>query len=217
MKAVFFDLDGTLVESLPGLTTTLNLTIGELGKEPYSEAKVRTFIGDGLWMLLRRALSEEEYSDQQITALQPVFQAYYKTEWEKGTIPFSGIRDLLNTLSEKEITLGVLSNKMHNYTVEITESLFSRDLIPLIYGQREGIPKKPDPSSLIEMCNEVNLSPKDVVYVGDSTVDLEVALNAKTAGIGVTWGYHDKRALQPYDLPLVDTVKELSQALTDRI
>ena len=83
MKAVFFDLDGTLVESLPGLTEALNRTLADLNKEPLAPSTVRTYIGNGLWMLIRRALSETEFSDKQVTELQSRFMQHYKNTWRR--------------------------------------------------------------------------------------------------------------------------------------
>lgn len=213
MKAVIFDLDGTLVESLAGLTEALNLTLDELGRERLPATTVRGFIGDGLWMLIRRALPEEEFSAEAITELQANFQGHYARVWREGTEIFSGIPELLKELKERGVLLGVLSNKKHPFTVEIVEALFSRELMPLIYGQRDEIPKKPDPTALISICEEIQCLPEDVCYIGDSTVDLETAQGAGTAGIGVCWGYHDKDRLRDYDFPLCDSVEELRHLL----
>ncbi len=213
MKAVFFDLDGTLVESLPGITEALNRVFDELGRERLSEFTVRGYVGDGLWKLVRRALPENQFSNKIISELLFSFQTHYADVWREKTEIFDGIPELLGALKNKGIQLGILSNKQHPFTVEIVEALFGRELIPLIYGQREGIPIKPDPTALIAMCDEAGLSPNEIVYVGDSTIDLETAKGAGTQGIGVTWGYHDKEHLQGFDFPLCDSASELHIAL----
>jgi len=213
MKAVFFDLDGTLVESLPGLTEALNRTLADLNKEPLAPSTVRTYIGNGLWMLIRRALSETEFSDKQVTELQSRFMQHYKNTWRAGTVPFDGIKDLIVDLSQTGFTLGVLSNKTHHFTVAITEDLFGQRLIPHICGQKDNVAKKPDPASLIQLCEQAQVTPADTVLVGDSTVDLETAINAKTKAIGATWGYHNAAALEKYKLPLATTVDELRSLL----
>jgi len=214
MKAVVFDLDGTLVESLPGLTDALNLTLADLGLEAHSEAQVRTYIGDGLRMLLRRALDKTTFPDDTLSEIQETFEKHYAVVWRAGTTPYEGVMEMLESLKKKGLQLGVLSNKMHPFTVEIVEALFGRELLPLIYGQRVGIPKKPDPTALISICEEISLTPSDVMYVGDSTVDLETSKGAGTLGIGVTWGYHDKERLVPYGFPLYDSVEELRERLS---
>lgn len=216
MKAVFFDLDGTLVESLPGLTEALNRTLKDLDKKPLPVSTVRTYIGNGLWMLIRRALSKKEFSDNQITELQSQFQNHYKNSWRSGTNPFDGIKDLITDLSHAGFTLGVLSNKTHHFTVEITEDLFGRNLIPHICGQIDGVPRKPDPTSLLQLCEEARVTPVETAFVGDSTVDLETAINAGTKAVGVTWGYHNSSSLEKYNLPLAHTIDELRLLLTDQ-
>ena len=211
MKAAIFDLDGTLVESLPGLTTALNQLLADLDLPPQTEAQVRSYIGDGQWMLIRRALPD--FSKEQIDDLQPAFQKHYQTAWPTGTVIFDGVREMLHELKTAGVQLGVLSNKKHPFTVEIVETLFGRELIPLIYGQREGIPIKPDPSALIAISEETGISPSEICYIGDSTIDLVTAQGAKTQGLGVTWGYHDRPHLERYGFPLCDTVGELRAAL----
>ncbi len=215
MKAVIFDLDGTLVESLPGLTTALNALLADLSRPAKTAEQVRSYIGDGQWMLIRRALPD--LSDGEIDALQAPFQAHYQQAWPTGTEIFAGISEMLVALQAAGVQLGVLSNKKHPFTVEIVEQLFGRDLIPLIYGQREGIPKKPDPAALLAICEETGLAPMEVCYVGDSTVDLLTAQGAGTRGVGVTWGYHDAPRLEEYGFPLCVTVAALHQTLLAEI
>jgi len=164
-------------------------------------------------MLIRRALSETEFSDKQVTELQSRFMQHYKNTWRAGTVPFDGIKDLIVDLSQTGFTLGVLSNKTHHFTVAITEDLFGQRLIPHICGQKDNVAKKPDPASLIQLCEQAQVTPADTVLVGDSTVDLETAINAKTKAIGVTWGYHNAAALEKYKLPLATTVDELRSLL----
>ena len=213
MKAVIFDLDGTLVESLPGLTDALNRLLTDLGRPTEPASVVRSYIGDGQWMLIRRALPTEEFSDTQIDELQAPFQRHYTEAWPEGTVIYEGLMPMLQQLHEKGVQLGVLSNKKHPFTVEIVEHLFGRELMPLIYGQRDGITKKPDPAALISICEETGIPASEVCYIGDSTVDLETAKSAGTKAIGVTWGYHDKPRLEPYGFPLCDSVADLQDVL----
>lgn len=215
MKAAIFDLDGTLIESLSGIAASLNETRKTRGLSEYPESVVRSFIGDGQWVLLRRAY-EDTFSDGDISEIEKEFSTYYKDYWRSRTIVFDGIREMLQKLSGKGVKLGVLSNKKHPFTVEITEELFGRELLPLIYGQRDGIPKKPEAAALLSVCEEIGLAREEVVYIGDSTVDLEVAKNAGTQCVGVTWGYHDPERLTPYGYQLCATVKELEQTLLDK-
>jgi len=213
MKAAIFDLDGTLVESLPGLTEALNRLLTDLRRAPKTDLQVRSYIGDGQWMLIRRALPTDEFSDVDIDALQDKFSAHYKDAWPEGTVIFDGILEMLHILQDKGIKLGVLSNKKHPFTVEIVEHLFGRQLMPLIYGQRDGIAKKPDPAALLSIAEEIKVSITDICYIGDSTIDLETAKSAGSTGIGVAWGYHDKDRLTSYGFPVASNVEELKQML----
>lgn len=213
MKAVFFDLDGTLVDSLPGLTEALNRTLAELHQAPLPQSTVKAYVGDGLWMLLRRALAPKEFPDSQISDLQNPFERYYSDTWRTGTIAYSGIQSLISDLAQSGITLGVLSNKPHQFTVSITEDLFGRDRIPHIHGQKEGVAKKPNPDALLQLCKDAGTPPSECIFVGDSTIDLECAANANTHAIGVTWGYHSDTDLMKYNQPLASTADGLRRLL----
>jgi len=215
-KAVIFDLDGTLVESLPGITEALNLTFAEYQLAPRDQAEVRDYIGDGLWVMLRRAMNAEQtsqYDDAFIDEMQEPFQKHYHQVWKQGTYVFEGVSELICSLNERGVVVGVLSNKKHDATVDVVEFLFGRDQVSVIYGQRDGVAKKPDPAPLLALCEELQLSPNEVCYVGDSTIDLETAKGAGTQGVGVTWGYHDRDRLVPFGYELCDDVASLKEVL----
>ena len=217
MKAAIFDLDGTLVDSLPGLAASLNHTLTSEGLPEIHLSTVRGYVGNGLWQLIRCAFPTSDYPDEAITRLRGTFEKHYAQVWQDTTTPFEGIIDLLHSLHANGVTLGVLSNKQHSFTQDIVSTLFGRDLMPVIYGQRDGIAKKPAPDALLAICQELTLSPTEVTFIGDSTVDLATAQAAKTKGAGVTWGYHDQSQLSPYGYPLCDTVTDLKTMLLSEV
>jgi len=212
MRALIFDLDGTLVESLPGIAGSLNRSLALLGLPQHTHEAVRGFIGDGAQKLVERALSG--MSRQDLTAeLLASFGKDYATTWPEGTRVYNGMHELLARLTAKGVPLAVLSNKPHAFTVEIVQRLFPEKTFAVTLGNREGLAHKPDPTGALEIASSLNLLPADCTLIGDSVIDLETAQNAGMTSIGVTWGYHDKARLHGAH-QLAETIAELDQFLS---
>lgn len=212
MNALIFDLDGTLVESLPGIAASLNRALALHGLPGHGHAAVRGFIGDGARMLVSRALSPGEAALHFESVLKS-FAADYAISWQDGTVPYRGIPGLLADLKSRKIPLAVLSNKPHPFTVGIVEKLFPPNTFTAILGNREGMPHKPDPTGALEIAATLGVSPENCILIGDSTMDLDTAKNAGMKSIAVTWGYHDRERLAAADL-IANSVKDLFSALT---
>lgn len=192
--ALLFDLDGTLVESLPGIAASLNRALALHGLPCHGEAAVRGFIGDGARMLVTRAMNPSEVALHFESVLR-CFGEDYAVSWPHGTFVYSGIPALLADLRARGIPLAVLSNKPHVFTTEIVGKLFPRDTFAAVLGNREGLPHKPDPAGALEIASMLGVLPENCVLVGDSTMDLETAHNAGMASIAVTWGYQNRERL----------------------
>lgn len=212
MKAIIFDLDGTLVESLPGIAASLNRALSMHGLPQHGHAAVRTYIGDGAKMLVQRATPKAS-TDETRASILKFFAEDYAVSWPCGTIVYPGIMEILAELCSKNIPLAVLSNKPHPFTVEIVEKLFPANTFTAIHGNREGLPHKPDPTGANEVAATLGLQPEDCTVVGDSTMDLDTAKNAGMKSIAVTWGYHDCEHLSYADA-IADNTTELAALLT---
>lgn len=193
-RCIIFDLDGTLVDSLPGIAHSLNHCLAAHGHATYPEDTVRGFVGDGLENLVRRAAAPAS-SDAEIAAMIATFKRHYAHAWQTGTIPYPGIPELLATLHAAGLRLAVLSNKTHAFTTEIAREIFPTIPFSSVLGQRDGTPHKPHPHGALEISREVNVPPHHCMVVGDATIDLETAANAGMEAISVTWGYHDTTRL----------------------
>jgi phosphoglycolate phosphatase len=192
--ALIFDLDGTLVESLPGIAASLNRALALHGLPGHGDAAVRGFIGDGARMLVTRALAPGEAAPHFESVLRS-FAQDYAVSWQKGTRPYEGITKLLADLCGRGVPLAVLSNKPHAFTTEIVAKLFPGITFTAVLGNREGLPHKPDPTGALEIAATLGVAPENCVLIGDSTMDLDTARNAGMASIAVTWGYHDSERL----------------------
>ena len=191
---ITFDLDGTLVESLPGIASALNSALTESKLPNHSVEDVRTFIGDGSFTLCERAVTDQP--EELIEQVHSAFLREYPKAWKNGTTVFAGIPELIRELKAMDCTLSVLSNKVHEFTVEMVEHFFPDQPFDLVLGQREGIAQKPDPSGVHELLGELGQSSSNSILIGDSTIDIITARNAGIKSMAVTWGYHDKSALQ---------------------
>ncbi len=214
MRALIFDLDGTLVESLPGIAASLNRALIQHGLPGQSHENVRSFIGDGAVKLVQRALATVSRIDLTDSILKH-FAADYAVSWPGGTSVYPGMLELLADLEARGIPLAVLSNKPHAFTVEIVEKLFPHTNFAVVLGNREPLPHKPDPAGALEIAKILGIAPEDCVIIGDSSMDLDTAKNAGMQSIAVTWGYHDHERLGGADV-IVETMKQLAAALSEK-
>lgn len=193
--AIIFDLDGTLIHSLPGLCASLNRVLEKNNLPIHPENTVRSFIGNGIHKLVQRAVPDD-FKQPSILALIDQMSQDYASTWKTGTRPYPGIVDALNKLTEKGIVLAVFSNKPHVFCREMTDCLFPDILFTSVIGQREGVPVKPDPTGAIDIAQSLGIPPEKITFLGDSTIDIITAKNAGMIDIAASWGYHDLPALE---------------------
>lgn len=206
IRAVIFDLDGTLVHSLPGLTASLNRVLENAGLPTHLETSVRNFIGNGIHKLIKRATPE----NHPIKDLVLQMSNDYAATWQQGTSPYPGIAETLNNLGKQGIAIAVFSNKPHAFCREMTNLLFPGIPFSAVIGQREGVPIKPDPTGALEITEILGIDPQEILFVGDSTIDITTARNASMIPVAVTWGYHDRLALEMENPPyLIHQIEQL--------
>lgn len=205
---LIFDLDGTLVDSLPGIEASLNRTMQVFKLPAHPPQAVRRFIGNGARMLVTRAAPGAD--EALIDALEEAFKADYDLTWVDGTRPYAGISNVLGELQSRGHHLAVLSNKPHPFTVAIVARLFPSVRFSAVVGQRPGIPHKPDPAGALEISRLIDVDPGFCTVIGDSTMDLETARHAGMRSVAVGWGYHDRdRLIEARPDAFVDEVEEL--------
>jgi phosphoglycolate phosphatase len=210
---LIFDLDGTLVDSLPGIASSLNRSLTTHGLPAHTVSAVRSFIGDGLLSLVQRAAPAGTLPDL-LDALVSHFKHDYALNWAHGTCVYPGISEMLTHLQLGHTPLAVLSNKTHAFTQAMTRAMFPDIDFSRVVGQQDGVPHKPDPTGALSIAAAFNLAPANCVFIGDSTVDLESAANAGMPAIAVAWGYHDRaRLLAAGATRLIDHPEQLPAAL----
>lgn len=193
-KAVIFDLDGTLLNTLDDLADSCNYVLAAKGYPTYPVIQYRKFVGNGAAILMTRihpaGTPQEELDD----SLEK-FTEYYSAHKDIKTAPYPGISELLNKLKAAGIHLCVLSNKPHEISCDIVRQYFGDDTFEIIMGKSPDYPVKPDPTSCNIILSQLNLEKNEVLYVGDSNVDMQTAKNAGLTKCGVCWGFRDEDEL----------------------
>lgn len=214
-KCVLFDLDGTLADTLESIALAGNKVLEMLGLMPQSTENYKYYAGDGADTLIRRALSAS--GDTQGLLFEKAMKEYrdiFKTDCIYKVKAFPGIHKMLSVLKCNQIKIGVISNKPHQQTFRVVEEIFGKDFFDIIVGQREGVPKKPNPASTLAAAKELGVNSIDCIYVGDTNVDMQTGLGAGMFTVGVLWGFRDKEELETYDpQAIISTPEELIQFL----
>ena len=198
-RAAIFDLDGTLLDTLGDLADSVNVALGESSYPQHTEQTICGFIGDGMEMLLRRAMPSGAADDSAALArCLASFKEHYGKHFANRTKPYEQVPELLASLREREIPLGILSNKPHGFTIKCAQTFFggSGELFSVVFGQRDGVPKKPDPAGALEAAGALGVAAEHCLYVGDSGVDMQTGLAAGMVPVGVAWGFRPVEELR---------------------
>ena len=194
--AVIFDLDGTLLNTLGDLRAATNHALEVRGLPPHSMEEIRQFIGNGIRLLICRAMPEGT-PEAEIDAALDDFKAYYAAHIHDRTVPYDGIPQLLTALRKRGIKVAVLSNKIDSASQQLIEYFFP-EKTDVVFGEHVGVPRKPDPTSCRMVMQQLGVQPEQVLYVGDSGTDMHSAKNAGLYAVGVTWGFRSKEVLLKY-------------------
>ena len=199
IRCCIFDLDGTLLNTLDALTYTTNLTLKEFGYGPVDPEHIKQFEGDGYRMQVKRALMNS--GDKELLHYEEALSAYTRLFAEHCLYhvrPYEGIPELLQKLKAQGIRIAVLSNKPHARTVENIEAVFGKGYFDIVAGQKDDVPKKPDPAGVNRILEEFGCKPEECLYFGDTNTDMQTGLNAKAHTVGVTWGFRDRAELEAF-------------------
>ncbi|MDO5547345.1 MAG: HAD-IIIA family hydrolase [Eubacteriales bacterium] len=191
--AVIFDLDGTLLNTLEDLRSAVNASLTLRDLPPRTTEEVQAFVGNGVRNLMKRALPQGT-SDGEINEALADFKSYYAAHLCDKTVPYDGIPELLKELKRRGIKVAVLSNKLDAASKQLMAHYFG-EIFDVVFGERAGIPRKPDPTSCNEIVQLLAVPKDQILYVGDSGVDMQTAKNAGLYAVGVMWGFRDRSVL----------------------
>lgn len=190
-----FDLDGTLVNSLEDLADSTNFALEKNGFKTCPICEYTHYVGDGVPMLLKRALKQKA-SEENVKILLKDFNDFYNTHYANKTRPYSGICELLVKLSHSGVKTAVLSNKPDNFVKIIVNTLMPDINFTRLQGKLDGVPKKPDPTALNSIIKSCGVTKDEVLYIGDSNVDVFTGKNAGVRVCGCVWGFRGREELE---------------------
>ncbi|MBN2466532.1 MAG: HAD family hydrolase [Deltaproteobacteria bacterium] len=194
-KAVIFDLDGTLLDSLEDIAESMNAVLKECGFPEHDPETYRDFIGEGIEQLVRQALPKSNRTDSMIERCVVAMRNEYEKRWTFTTRPYKGVLELIDELSTQGVRMAILSNKPDRFTKVITAVLLPSGRFDLVLGAKPDVPKKPDPLAALNIAALFNIQPQSVIFVGDSGIDMETAVSAGMYPVGVLWGFRPEDEL----------------------
>lgn len=209
-QLVIFDLDGTLLNTIADLAASTNYALSVNGFPTHETSAYNFFVGNGINKLFERALPEGAKTEENIRLVREAFLPYYDAHYTERSVPYPGIPELLAALRDKGLTLAVASNKYQSATEELISHFFPEIPFAMVLGQRNGVLPKPDPAIVRDILNFTNIPEEAVLYVGDSGVDMQTALNSGIDSVGVTWGFRPKEELEKFNPKhIVDRADEI--------
>jgi len=214
LRGIIFDLDGTLADTLAGIAGAMNRALAMVDMPAHPEAAYRDFVGEGIEILAERVLPAAARGDVTLrAALVSAYRLDYGAHLLDGVLPYPGIVELLDTLTARELPMGVLSNKPDGPTRAMVAALFPGRFRE-VRGQRDDTPRKPDPAAALAIAHVLGLPPAEIALIGDTQIDLETARRAGMRPLGVAWGFRPAAELAAHGVVVLNEPSDLLAHLT---
>ena len=196
IKLCIFDLDGTVLDTVHTIAYYGNYALSKHGIDPIEVKEYNYFAGNGAVNLIKRALRfRNALTDETFEKVFADYNAAYNADTSYLTAPFDGIVDTLDAMKTQGVKMAILSNKPHFATCGVIHSLFGEGYFDRVYGQREDVPIKPDPTAVYQIIHELQVKPEECLYIGDTGTDMKTGKNAGLRTVGVLWGFRGKEEL----------------------
>lgn len=214
-RLVIFDLDGTLLNTIADLANSTNFALAKLGFPTHEADKYNFMVGNGINKLFERALPQGEKTETNVLRVRKEFLPYYDSHNTDESRPYPGTTELLQHLQAAGIQIAVASNKYQTATTKLIAHYFPETHFIAILGQREGVNVKPDPAIVFDILKIAGVEKKDVLYIGDSGVDMQTATHAGVTACGVTWGFRPRTELEAFNPRYIaDSAAAIEQLLS---
>lgn len=194
-KAILFDLDGTLLDTLADLGNSMNRVLAEQGFPTHPLDAYRYFVGNGARKLVTRTLPEAQLNEATIGRNLRLFLQEYEQHWKDDTRSYAGVPEMLDALQTRDLKRIVFSNKPHDFVLLCVRELLSAWQFDAIIGQSDATPAKPDPTGALRIAKELDLTPADFLYLGDTGTDMQTAVAAGMFPVGALWGFREREEL----------------------
>ncbi len=213
-RAVLFDLDGTLLNTLQDIANSVNTVLARAGLPTHDIDAYRYFVGDGSYELARRVLPERYRDKQSIAEMVNEIDDEYNRRWAENTTPYAGIPTMLDGLTRMGFNKCILSNKPQIFTELTTARFLSTWQFDIIMGAQPGIPRKPDPTAALKIARKLNFKPEEFLYLGDTATDIKTATAAGMYPAGAVWGFRTAAELREAGAKvLAESPAEITQFL----
>ena len=213
-KAVIFDLDGTLLDTLDDLADSANQVLADQGFPTHPVAAYRYFVGDGMQTLIERILPEDKRTPDCLERTVRAFQEVYSKNWHVKSTMYEGVDSMLDGLQQAGLILSILSNKPHEFTRLCVEEMLPDWTFAPLLGARPGVPKKPDPAGAVEIAERLRIGPEKILYLGDTATDMKTATSAGMYPVGALWGFRTAEELkQSGAAGLISTPQQLLEMI----
>jgi phosphoglycolate phosphatase len=194
-EAVIFDLDGTLLNTLEDLLAAVNHGLANQGFAPHGPAEFKYFVGDGREVMAERSLPESRRDPASVTRMCADIDAYYGQHGTDHTLPYSGIPELLDALTARGVRMAILSNKPHEFTTTNVSQLLTRWKFEPVMGAKPSVPRKPNGTAALKIAGQLKIDPANCIFLGDSDIDMQTAVNAGMYPVGAAWGFRTEEEL----------------------
>jgi len=195
-EAVLFDLDGTLIDTVDDIGDAANRVLSNRGFPMHPISTYYQFIGEGVKVLFTRSLPQEKRNEDLINTCLKEFVEDYRRNYDVKSQPYDGISEMLNALNVRGLKLAILSNKPDPLTKDCVTSLLSNWDFDVVFGQRDSVPRKPNPQAALEIAEKLSISPSDFLYLGDTAIDMKTAVSAGMFPVGAAWGFRPLKELK---------------------
>lgn len=212
-RAAIFDMDGTLTDTLADLHYSMNQTLEHYNLPSLTFEQVKLFVGNGARKFLQRSLPADKAADEKF--FEDAFKFYndcYISNSTREVKPYDGIMEMLTALESKKIPLGICTNKQHAAALDITEKILSPIKFVYVSGDEPNQPRKPDPTRALACAKKMGVAPDEVAYFGDTSVDIDTAINAGFLPVGVSWGFRPRSELANAKI-IVDHPREILELI----
>jgi len=190
IKAVIFDLDGTLLDTIEDLADSMNIVLKKYGYPTHPVDSYKYFVGDGVREFASRALPSSLHSDEKLAVkIGTEAMEEYSKRWHNKTKPYEGVNELLENLARRKIKKAILSNKPHDFTLLTTTHFFGEKTFDEILGEKPTFRRKPAPDGAIDIMKKLNITPSETLYLGDTSTDMKTAVSAGIYPVGALWGF----------------------------
>lgn len=195
-KALIFDLDGTLLDTIADLTDSMNLALNHLGFPGHAVNACKMFVGDGVEKFAFRALPENNRDQATVAKCVALMRQEYTQRWANKTRPYNGIPQLLDALTSRNLEMAILSNKPHDSTKEMVAALLSKWRFHPVVGAQTAVPKKPDPTLARQISQKLGIPSEQFLYLGDTGTDMKTAQASGMFAVGALWGFRSAEELE---------------------